>query len=52
MKSKKIVNKTFIKTRLLKYTREFSDEEIKQWQKSDTLPKMLIQTKEKSSHFA
>lgn len=48
MKSKKIVNKTFIKTRLLQYTRGFSDEEIKLWQKEDALPKMLIQHLEKS----
>lgn len=47
MKSNKIINKTFIKTKLLQYTREFSEEEIKQWQKEDTLPKMLIQKLEK-----
>lgn len=47
MKSKKAVNKTFIKTKLLQYTREFSDEEIKLWQKEDTFPKMLIQKLER-----
>lgn len=34
---KKIYQKTFIDSKLLPFTREFSDEEIKQWAKEDTL---------------
>ena len=29
--------KTFIDPKLIKYTREFSDEEIKEWEKEDAL---------------
>lgn len=32
-----IYQKTFIDPRLLRYTREFSDEEIEEWIKEDTL---------------
>jgi hypothetical protein len=34
---KKIYGKTFIDPKLIKYTREFSDEEIKEWEKEDVL---------------
>lgn len=34
---RKIYRKTFINPKLLKYTREFTDEEIKEWEKEDTL---------------
>lgn len=34
---KRIYEKTFIDKRLLKYTREFTDEEIREWQEEDTL---------------
>src|SRR3989344_7865121 len=34
---RKIYRKTFIDKKLLKYTREFTDEEIKEWEKEDTL---------------
>ena len=32
---KKIYGKTFIDPKLLPYTREFSDKEVKEWQKED-----------------
>ncbi|KKQ28443.1 MAG: hypothetical protein A3H17_01190 [Candidatus Levybacteria bacterium RIFCSPLOWO2_12_FULL_37_14] len=32
---KKTYRKTFIDPKLLRYTREFSDEEIKEWEKED-----------------
>lgn len=35
---KKIYQKTFINPALIKYTREFSDEEIAQWLVEDKLP--------------
>lgn len=31
------VRKTFIDPKLLKYTREFKDEEIKEWEEEDAL---------------
>lgn len=34
---RKAYGKTFIDPKLLKYTREFSDEEIKEWEKEDVL---------------
>lgn len=34
-KVRKTNKKTFIDAKLLKYTREFSDEEIKEWEKED-----------------
>lgn len=34
---RKAYKKTFIDPKLLKYTREFSDEEIKDWEKEDSL---------------
>lgn len=34
---RKAYRKTFIDPKLLKYTREFSDEEIKEWEKRDAL---------------
>lgn len=34
---RKAYGKTFIDPKLLKYTREFSDEEIKEWEKEDSL---------------
>jgi len=34
---KKLYQQTFINPKLLKYTREFSDKEIHQWQKEDIL---------------
>lgn len=34
---RKTYKKTFIDPKLLKYTREFSDEEIKVWEKEDSL---------------
>lgn len=34
---KKAYRKTFIDPKLLKYTREFTDEEIKAWEKEDAL---------------
>lgn len=34
---KKIYGKTFIDPKLLKYTREFTDKEIKEWEKEDAL---------------
>jgi len=33
----KINKKTFIDPKLLKYTREFKDKEIKEWEKEDAL---------------
>jgi len=33
----KVYKKTFIDSKLLKYTREFTDKEIKVWEKEDTL---------------
>ncbi|MBF8250226.1 MAG: hypothetical protein HW400_827 [Candidatus Levybacteria bacterium] len=36
-KVKQAYKKTFIDTKLLKYTREFSDEEIKEWEEEDIL---------------
>lgn len=34
---KKTYKKTFIDPKLLKYTREFTNEEIKEWEKEDSL---------------
>lgn len=34
---RKAYGKTFIDPKLLKYTRKFTDEEIKEWEKEDTL---------------
>lgn len=35
--ARKTYQKTFIDPKLLKYTREFKDEEIKEWEKEDAL---------------
>lgn len=34
---RKSYKKTFIDPKLLKYTREFSDEELREWEKEDAL---------------
>lgn len=34
---RRLYGKTFIDPKLLRYTREFSEEEVKRWQKEDTL---------------
>ena len=34
---RKVFGKTFIDPKLLRYAREFTDEEIKEWEKEDTL---------------
>ena len=36
-KARKIYEKTFVDPKLLKYTREFTQKEIDEWKKEDTL---------------